>query len=208
MASDFHSHRSKSAARTLISCTLEELSHHPLVSLELHPWFLPERFEPLSAAFRTAARRAAAIGEIGLDRLRGPSLEIQTRYLDALLELASSEAKPVVLHCVRAIPELLSAMKRHPGMSCLFHGFRGKPELLEKLRNCGFYVSLNPNAIDHSLLFEHLKRTGLERIGFETDDSPEPIESVLSRAAARLDMSPACLETITDRNFSAFLALP
>ena len=127
MASDFHSHRPKSAARTLVSCRAEELPYYPLASLELHPWFLPERFEPLSVAFRAVARTAAAIGEAGLDRLRGPSFEVQVQYLDALLELAAAEAKPVVLHCVRAVPELLAAVKRHPGTPCLFHGFRGKP---------------------------------------------------------------------------------
>lgn len=126
MASDFHSHRPKSAARTLVSCRAEELPYYPLASLELHPWFLPERFEPFSAAFRAAARTAAAIGEAGLDRLRGPSFEVQVQYLDALLELAVAEAKPVVLHCVRAVPELLAAVKRHPGTPCLFHGLSRK----------------------------------------------------------------------------------
>ena len=205
MASDFHSHRPKSAARTLVSCRAEELPYYPLASLELHPWFLPERFEPFSAAFRAVARTAAAIGEAGLDRLRGPSFEVQVQYLDALLELAAAEAKPVVLHCVRAVPELLAAVKRHPGTPCLFHGFRGKPELLEELRRHGFYVSLNPALLGSMPLFEHLRRTGLDRIGFETDDTAETVESVLARAAARLSMPPAVLEAVTDCTFEHFL---
>ena len=127
------------------------------------------------------------------------------QYLDALLELAAAEAKPVVLHCVRAVPELLAAVKRHPGTPCLFHGFRGKPELLEELRRHGFYVSLNPAVLGSMPLFEHLRRTGLDRIGFETDDTAETVESVLARAAARLSMPPAVLEAVTDCTFEHFL---
>jgi len=205
MATDFHAHRPKSAARTLVSCRAEELSRYPLASLEFHPWNLPERFEPLSSAFCDAAKSAAALGEFGLDRLRGPSLPVQQEYLEALLELAEALKKPVVIHSVHAVPELLAAFKRHPDIRRLYHGFRGKPELLEELRRAGFYVSLGPAALENAALFARLKAAGLDHIGFETDESPDPVESVIARAAALLNMESAALETQTDHTFDSFL---
>ncbi|MPN15043.1 hypothetical protein SDC9_162372 [bioreactor metagenome] len=137
--------------------------------------------------------------------MRGPAFAVQQEFLEALLDLAEAERKPVVFHCVRAAEELMAAMKRHPGIRGLYHGFRGKPELLEKLRHAGFYLSLGPAFLNNAALCDYLKTAGLERIGFETDDSPEPLGLLLGRAAARLGMSPEALEEQTDRTFDAFL---
>lgn len=207
MATDFHTHSFGPGARALVSCRMEEVAHYPLTSLELHPWNLPERFEPLPPAFRAALKQAAALGEIGLDRLRGPELSVQQEYLEALLILAEEEQKPVVLHCVRAVPELLAAIRRHPNLRCLYHGFRGKPEQLEELRRAGFYISLGFPALNNAALFEHLKTAGLAQIGFETDDSPDPVELLLASAAAKLGIECAQLEAQTDATFDSFLPI-
>jgi len=205
MATDFHTHCPKPGARALVSCRMEEIAEYPLASLELHPWNLPDHFEPLFPAFRAALKNAAALGEIGLDRLRGPALAVQEEYLGALLFLAEQEQKPVVLHCVRAVPELLAKVRRHPNLRCLYHGFRGKPELLEELRRAGLYVSLGFPALDNAALFAHLKTAGLAQIGFETDDSPTPVETLLTQAAAQLGTDYAKLEVQTDATFDSFL---
>ena len=204
MATDFHAHRPKSAARTLVSCGEEELSRYPLASLELHPWKLPERFEPLSPAFREALNGAAALGEIGLDRLRGPTLTVQQNYLEELLGLAAERHKPVVIHCVRATEELLGMLKHFPELRVLFHGFRGKPERLARLRERGLRVSLGRAALNDAALVEHLRSSGLDGIGFETDEAPEPIEIVLENAAEKLRLPPAELEARTDETFREF----
>jgi len=205
VATDFHTHRPKPGARALVSCRMEELTHYPLASLELHPWNLPAHFEPFPPEFHAALKQAAALGEIGLDRLRGPALPVQQEYLEALLSLAEQEQKPVVLHCVRAVPELLAAIRRHPKVRRLYHGFRGKPEQLEELRRAGFYVSLGFASLENAALFAHLKTAGLAQIGFETDDSPDPVETLLASAAAKLGMECAKLEAQTDATFDSFL---
>ena len=204
MATDFHAHRPKSAARTLVSCGAEELSRYPLASLELHPWKLPEQFVPLPRAFRETLNGAAALGEIGLDRLRGPALPVQQRYLEELLALAAELHKPVVVHCVRATEELLGARRRFPELRMLFHGFRGKPERLARLREHGFFISLGVAALNDVVLVEYLRSSGLGGIGFETDEVPEPIESVLGFAAEKLHIPCGELEARTDETFRKF----
>ena len=54
-------------------------------SLEYHPWHLPETASALPEAFDDL-NNFTALGEIGLDRLRGPALDVQKQYLKILLQ--------------------------------------------------------------------------------------------------------------------------
>lgn len=206
MASDFHTHTApNSDAPSLVSAGLERLGRFPLESLEFHPWRLPPRPEELTREFSAGLERAAALGEIGLDRLRGPAFAIQQEMLGRLLRLAAEREKPVVFHCVRAAAELLAAVKPYPRMRKLLHGFRGSPELFEEFRKHGFFLSLGAAALERAPLLEHLRRNGFDRVGFETDDSSEPVERLIERAAGLLDRPAEQLTEITDANFREFL---
>ncbi len=203
MASDFHTHSPHSAAPSLVSVKLGELGRHSLESLEFHPWNLPPDLT-LPEGFEAALEQAAALGEVGLDRLKGPPLEHQWHWLELLLPLARKCRKPVVFHCVRGAAELLAAVKPYPELPKLLHGFRSSPELLEEFRKHGFIVSLSPAALNNEALLSHLRQTGLAGIGFETDDRPEPIEDVYAAFAARLN----CNLDIADETFQRFIAGP
>ena len=113
MFCDFHTHNAKPAEQVVKLLSAAELPAEPLpgvfFALELHPWELPETFSGLSHAFLDQIHKADAIGEVGLDRLKGPTLDVQRLYLRAVLEAAADCRKPVVFHCVRAFPELLAA---------------------------------------------------------------------------------------------------
>ena len=148
MKIDFHTHGAAPDGMALRSVGVTAAGSCRYTSLELHPWHLPETTGSLSPEFLAAAERADAIGECGLDRLRGPLLPVQAAWLDEVLFLAETLRKPVVIHCVRAVPELLAAFRKHPGVRRLFHGFRGSPELLKELLEHGFTVSLHRSAID------------------------------------------------------------
>ena len=74
-----------------------------------------------------------AIGEIGLDFLRGPAPALQTRWLDAQLDLAAAAALPVILHNRDATPELLARLRAWgeratlPQPAGVLHAFSGGP---------------------------------------------------------------------------------
>ena len=193
MASDFHSHSRKSAARTLVSGKAADT----FTSFQAHPW---DAAEPLQISDPAAF---AAIGEIGLDKVKGPDFEIQLRRFEELLQLAEKEQKSVVIHCVRAWDELLVFRKRFPAQNWLIHGFRGSPGLAEQLRKQGFWLSLGIPGIGKLLK----KGFSLEHIGFETDDLDCTIEEILQIAAEKLELSVEEVEKITDRNFEEFLCL-
>ena len=206
MASDFHSHVCKSGAVTLLSVPYPEPGGGWPWSLEFHPWHLPETVEDgLPGGFAELLESAAALGEVGLDRLRGPVCEVQRRWLKLLLEAARALKKPVVFHCVRMVPELLAETKPYGGLKRLFHGFRGSPELLEELRSHGFYVSLAPAALERSELMEHLLFDGLAATGIYTLSLHDALQMCGGWIARRLNFSYAELERITDQTFQEFL---
>lgn len=206
MASDFHTHSAPPpGTAALVSAGLDQLGRFPLESLEFHPWRLPPQPVELTRESSAGLERAAALGEVGLDRLRGPAFPVQREMLDRLLRIAAELEKPVVFHCVRATAELLAAVKPYPRMRKLLHGFRGSPELFEEFRKHGFYLSLGAAALERAPLLDHLRRTGFDRVGFETDDRPEPVEQLMERAAGALDVPAEQLIAITDANFREFL---
>ena len=152
-------------------------------SLEFHPWHLPETVSALPETFDDL-NNFTALGEIGLDRLRGPALSVQQQYLIMLLQLASDCRKPVIIHCVRAFPELFAILKNF-SLPWAIHGFRGKVELLEEIWERGGIVSFHHSVTDNLQL---LKKLALVqgKIAFETDDDAElDLVSVVDTAMNR-----------------------
>lgn len=94
-----------------------------------------------------------AIGECGLDASSGPFnslphisrqeiLTAQTELLKIHIELSETLCKPLLLHIVKAFPEIIQLKKSlRPSQPWIIHGFRGKPELAAELLSHGFYLS-------------------------------------------------------------------
>ncbi len=117
-------------------------------SVGVHPWHSDM---PTDAGHLLTLPNVVAVGEVGLDKLRGPSIEVQTDVLLKWLEEAERHRLPVILHVVKAIPEIMALKKElQPTVPWIIHGFRGKPETARQLLDKGFYLSLgekyNPDA--------------------------------------------------------------
>ena len=132
-------------------------------SLGVHPWNAETWSDDTARrlAAQAADPRVLAIGEAGLDKLRGPSMEVQTHAFEAQARIADELGKPLIIHCVRAFNELM-AIKRamRPRVPWIVHGFRGKPQLARQLLDAGFHLSLgsrhNPDTA--RLLADHPSR--------------------------------------------------
>lgn len=156
-------------------------------SVGIHPWdstgVTPQRWEWLEEAAR--APQVVAIGECGLDALRGPSLDEQERVFAAQATLAAELGKPLIIHCVRAWDRLLRLNKELRGDSTwIIHGFRGKEALGRQLLSAGLRLSFGattPPAVARALAAHAPGRTCLE-----TDDSPLPIAEVAARLSLPL----------------------
>lgn len=151
----------------------EDEQHLP--SFGLHPWYLTDNWEQELKAFDG---HPVLIGECGLDRLCETPYELQLEAFQAQIQLSERLELPLVLHCVRALDDVLR-LKRGTHQPWIFHGFRGKPQQLQQLLDHGFYVSFG---FRHNT--DSLRACPSDRLFLETDDSPEPIASLYETAAA------------------------
>ncbi|MBE6359102.1 MAG: hypothetical protein E7057_07645 [Lentisphaerae bacterium] len=202
MASDFHTHNPEPQIRALISS--EHSLPGLLTSFEYHPWKMPSFFDRSKLPEPAQLISFAALGETGIDKLRGSSPEIQQCYFNALLQVAYECKKPVVIHCVRAWQEIFSLLKPYR-LQVMFHGFRGSPELLQELWKRNYTVSFHPLVCRSSGLLSMLKNAG-GRYGFESDDDTEiSVPQVIEKAGTLTGI--ADMEKITDQNFADFLEI-
>jgi TatD DNase family protein len=142
------------------------------IALGLHPWFANEEVESVLQLIEQ--KRPPVIGELGLD-LWGDTpvhpLERQMHVLEAQLQLAVRLNLPVTLHSRKAIDELSSAIRNHPGLRGALHAFSGSCEQLRPLLDLGLYVGVG-GAVTRSRA-KRVRRCAqaapLDRIVLETD---------------------------------------
>ena len=215
---DFHTHSKNSppCALSLISIELADLENLALdnidnkfFSIGLHPWRLPANIEFLKEnciALRKALTLPGviALGEVGLDRLWGADMKVQEAYFGESIKLARELAKPLIIHCVRCYPELLSIRKKSaPDLTMLVHGYNGKTEILEQLLKHDFYVSFGSVSLKRDDICEYIRQKPeyFHRICLETDDSGLNIEEIYTRAAKVFEMDIQKLKQLMKKNF-------
>lgn len=161
-----------------------------IYSAGLHPWdtALPDREinSRLDEIIRLAARREiVAIGESGLDRLRGASLDRQEAIFRRQVAISESASKPMILHVVKAFPEIMRLRRElSPAQPWVIHGFRGKPQLAAELLREGFYISLGER-----FNRETAEIIPADRLFVETDESRLSVEEIAARLPHKPDGS-------------------
>ena len=220
---DFHTHGRTAAPDVLSVVSLEpgEPASAPasgenvFFSVGIHPWSLPDKTgkigDDLQELRRALQNRGViAVGEAGLDRLRGPDMEVQKAYFSGILKLAKELSMPVIVHCVRCYPELTFLKKRFAaGLNLLVHGYNSNVRILDELLKHGFYVSFSPAALERDDIRAHIRQKPeiLYRTGLETDDSGLTIENIFERAAQVFEIDVEKLEQLMKNNFIKFFQL-
>ncbi|MDE7426737.1 MAG: TatD family hydrolase [Muribaculaceae bacterium] len=117
-------------------------------SAGIHPWDTedPDLYRRLDTVRAMAADpRVVAIGECGLDALRGAPLDLQEEIFIKQALIAEECGKPLIIHCVRATERLLRLHSTlRPRSLWIIHGFRGKPQTAAQLTRKGIALSLGP----------------------------------------------------------------
>lgn len=160
----------------------------------IHPWHANENYVVPDLSNRLA------IGECGLDALRGPSMEIQLQVFRQQVALSEANGKPLIIHCVKALDQLL--LLRHelrPKMPWMLHGFRGKPQQLLSLLTANFYISYG---FYHNE--ESLSLCPLERLMCETDDERYSIVQLYNKVAEIRGVNVSTLSRVMAENYLAF----
>ena len=71
----------------------------------IHPWKADETFVVPDLSGKLA------IGECGLDGLRGPSMERQEEVFVQQIRLSEEVERPLIIHCVKVLDRLLQLRK-------------------------------------------------------------------------------------------------
>lgn len=151
---DFHTHNLLAPAGEAVINLPEAALRDPngfkprpgaLYSAGVHPWWTDAAdVEVLLAGTEAwlAHRQVVAVGECGIDLLRGAAVERQEAVLVRQIEMAERLGLPVTLHVVRAFDRVLRLHKRlKPTMPWTVHGFRGGPALARQLLAAGLNLS-------------------------------------------------------------------
>lgn len=146
----------------------------------VHPW---DADREAAETLGERLAKAQAVGEIGLDFVRGAERDAQFAALRAQLQLACERGLPVVLHCVRAFEPLMRELAACEPRAVIFHGFIGSPEQARQALARGYYLSFGERTFASPKTCAALRETPLDRLFLETDDSPVRIETIYEQAA-------------------------
>lgn len=218
---DIHSHSMSSDANIkkvfnldITGSTLsEDLEHffgeNESVSIGIHPWSVSEDsfLEQLEVLeYFASDSRVKAIGEIGLDKLKGPDLKLQEEVFLKQIRIAETVKKPIIVHCVKSFNELIAIKKVvRPKIPMVIHGFNRKADLAIELTQKGFFLSFGKALMYSDLVKASLKSIPVSQVFFETDDDKEvSVREVYKVATKVLDME---IEELKDKIYQNYLEL-
>ena len=187
----------------------QEVPGKYLYSVGLHPWHVSENaLERDLDLVEEKGGNAVAIGECGLDRACAVPFELQLKAFRAQAGIAVTLEKPLIIHCVRAYPELVSERKAcRDGLPWIVHGFRGNPETASHLIKHGLYLSFGEALLKDRRLGKILASVPEDRYFLETDESSMSIREIYGRAAAIRNIDVGTLVLQQRKNASSVLCL-
>ncbi len=206
---NLHTHRKPQSADELVirnafhSFPKVKLAPLPYpVSVGIHPWQLLPEFQPQLTSLSELAKasQVIAVGECGIDRIKGPALDIQEAAFEKQIDLANSLNKPLILHLVKAYADVLNMASRIR-VPWIVHGFHGNAIQAEQLLSKGASLSLGHRWLhaDDPKAFAHIP---LDRLYLETDLRPIRIEKLYVAMAESRKMDLDALKTRIALNFA------
>ena len=181
MLIDCHTH---DTTRTDAIISVSPALFHPeegkSYSVGIHPWqtdATPD-FDLLGSI--AAHPSVAAIGETGIDRLRGADIDTQTAVFRHHIAMSESLRKPLILHVVKALDIILAVRKAYrPEMPWIWHGFRGNASMAKQLADNGILLSLGSH-----FNTDAAASIPADKLLVETDESTADINETATRIAA------------------------
>ena len=199
---NFHSH-DVNAREALISVDINDFNPQQgkVYSVGIHPWQIGDDWKQHVEQLAQAAQHplVVAIGETGLDALRGPSLETQEQVMQAHINIAAATRKPLIIHCVRTSQQVLKLWRDNPeahNVAWIIHGMRGNHNVAQQLLQAGFYLSFGSKHNSEALAI-----TPHDHLLIETDDEPpSSINTVLATISTELGISKRKLRSTIRHN--------
>lgn len=148
---DIHTHDRHAGADAVINLYAGETPDDPerFYSIGIHPWHTADlsdaQVDGLIASMRSAIEtypNIVAVGEAGIDRLRGADPGRQEEIFLRQAELSREYGLPLIIHAVKSYDRLIALRRRlKPSQRWIIHGLRSKPEVARMLLDAGFDLS-------------------------------------------------------------------
>lgn len=167
-------------------------------SCGIHPWYADRGEGQLSLLQEILADdKVVAIGEVGLDKLKGPEMELQMQIFEKQIQMALDIQKPLIIHCVKAWDELIALYKKYESdsMPWVIHGYRGNPQQTKQLVDIGFKFS-----IGEKFNTDSLRLIPSDCIFCETDMSDVSICKVYENISSNIGLNINHFATFVDGN--------
>ncbi len=188
-----------------------KLNAEHLYSIGIHPWYAnaesyAQELEQL--AHLAALPQVKAIGEIGMDRVRGESLDFQSMVFRQQIEIAYQYKKPIIVHVVHYLDELIAIKKDYAKHTeaWVLHAFQGNKQSMQQLCRQGFVLSFGYEALQKNKTIEAFREIALDSFFLETDNSAIPIEKVYEKAAQIKNISQPDLQKIQMNNYMSYFS--
>ncbi|MCH5216350.1 MAG: TatD family hydrolase [Muribaculaceae bacterium] len=120
------------------------LKNDKFYSVGIHPWnsSKADEFYFDKVSYYAALPNFLAIGETGIDTIKGGDIHNQINIFKFHVNLSENLNKPLIIHCVKAFNYIINLHNQFsPRQKWIIHGFRGKPQLAQQLISHGLYLS-------------------------------------------------------------------
>lgn len=166
----------------------KEAADVPLFSTGIHPKLIDNTFDQkfLIVKHLASLPNCAAIGECGIDVFSSAEVSKQKETFIQHLHLAQQYSKPVIIHCVRAYSEIISALNAtHFSLPVVMHSYNGNLQTTEQLlRRENIYFSFSDKIlVPNTSAQKSLEIIPLNRLLIETDNSSSPLDPIITLIA-------------------------
>lgn len=180
---DIHTHRGDIHANAIITTTPQSFNPMEcrLYSVGIHPWESNNISDNTINLLKDISthQQVVAIGECGIDRLRGTCIDIQKDIFEQHILLSEQLHKPLIIHAVKSVDIILSLYNQYkPTQSWIVHGYRGNKTTAKQLLDRGIELSFGEKFNE-----ETVASTPLDRLWIESDESTTDIKEIYSKIA-------------------------
>ncbi|MBP5364329.1 MAG: TatD family hydrolase [Bacteroidales bacterium] len=204
---DIHTHRPSTEADVVSVVNAADFSAaHGFYSVGIHPWQTAETTD--MTFIKSLAHNAFAIGECGLDKLRGAALDVQLDVFRQHVALANQLSKPIIVHCVKCYGLILTESADNEKYTpWIMHGCNASPEWIRSAQKHNIYFSLGPRQLNSAKAELLLKSIPAEKLFLETDDTEVCISEVYVIASRLMGVNLEELKQQIKRNFDSMTTL-
>jgi TatD DNase family protein len=152
--------------------TLSEEYSNIIPCVGIHPWNAVKTSEKDIMELRNllSTMDSPCLGEVGLDKKFTPeTFESQKRLFYRIVDMAMEEKALMNLHTAGAWREVFEILNREGVGKSIFHWYTGPLDLIEKLVENGYMISVNAAAIIQKKSAKVIEKTPLTAMLTESD---------------------------------------